>query len=78
MATPALKEAIETSAVIKNEVDKIPMGRFAEPEEIAESISFLASYMSSYMSGASLVVDGYVKLPLQICYNGLCEFTGGS
>ena len=58
MATPALKEAIESSDALKNERDKIPMGRFAEPEEIAEGISFLASYMSSYMSGASLIVDG--------------------
>lgn len=40
------------------ELNKIPMHRFAEPVEIAEAICFLASPMSSFMSGASLVVDG--------------------
>lgn len=43
---------------MESERAKIPLGRFAEPEEIAEAICFLASPMSSYMSGASLIVDG--------------------
>jgi NAD(P)-dependent dehydrogenase (short-subunit alcohol dehydrogenase family) len=39
---------------------KVPLGRFANVGEIAEAICFLASPMSSYMSGASLVTDGCV------------------
>ncbi|MEM7128228.1 MAG: glucose 1-dehydrogenase [Chloroflexota bacterium] len=36
----------------------IPMGRLAEPAEIAKPILFLASDDASYMTGSELVVDG--------------------
>lgn len=36
----------------------IPMGRFAEPEEIAAAAVFLASDESSYVSGLMLEIDG--------------------
>jgi NAD(P)-dependent dehydrogenase (short-subunit alcohol dehydrogenase family) len=35
-----------------------PMGRVAEPEELAASIAFLVSDEASYVNGASLTVDG--------------------
>lgn len=37
---------------------RIPMGRFAQPAEIANCVLFLASDESSYMTGSDLVVDG--------------------
>ncbi|HET6948507.1 MAG TPA: glucose 1-dehydrogenase [bacterium] len=37
---------------------EIPLGRFAEPEEIARAVLFLASARASYVTGQILVVDG--------------------
>ncbi len=37
---------------------RVPMGRCAEPIEIAQGILFLASDESSYMTGSELVIDG--------------------
>ena len=40
--------------VVKN----IPMGRIAEPEEVARVVLFLASDAASFMTGQTLLVDG--------------------
>jgi 3-oxoacyl-[acyl-carrier protein] reductase len=39
-------------------VDGIPLGRFGKPEEVAESIAFLASDRASYITGQVLTVSG--------------------
>ena len=36
----------------------LPLGRYAEVEEVAEAIAFLCSDQSSYCSGAAFMVDG--------------------
>jgi NAD(P)-dependent dehydrogenase (short-subunit alcohol dehydrogenase family) len=40
------------------------MGRIAKPSEIAEAVAFLASPRASFITGATLVVDGGLLLPL--------------
>jgi len=53
-----------TSGLMKNAglyrrvLDKIPMGRFADPEEIVGLTLYLASEASSYVTGQVFVVDG--------------------
>ena len=37
---------------------KIPLGRLAEPEEIASVAVFLSSHLSAYVTGHTMVVDG--------------------
>jgi NAD(P)-dependent dehydrogenase (short-subunit alcohol dehydrogenase family) len=44
--------------VIKTFIDAVPMGRAGEPEEIGPLAVYLASPASSFVTGASFVIDG--------------------
>lgn len=37
---------------------EVPLNRFAEPEEVAYAVAFLASPAAAYVSGTNVVVDG--------------------
>lgn len=57
--TPRLRRYMESGDTSAKELLKtIPMGRFAQPEEIASVFVFLASDDASFVTGAALVVDG--------------------
>lgn len=43
---------------IYEQIKKVPVGRAADPREIAEVILFLASDKANYITGQTLVVDG--------------------
>jgi len=47
-----------TEAERETIVKQIPVGRFAEPEEIARAVSFLANINSGYITGTDLSVNG--------------------
>ncbi|MEQ8224761.1 MAG: SDR family oxidoreductase [Candidatus Eremiobacterota bacterium] len=38
--------------------EKIPIGRLAEPEEIAETVAFLCSDKNTYITGQTIIIDG--------------------
>lgn len=53
------KNTGNTENTITHEMEsEIPMGRFADPSEIANAIAFLASPAASYITGINLPVDG--------------------
>jgi NAD(P)-dependent dehydrogenase (short-subunit alcohol dehydrogenase family) len=45
-------------------LDRTPMGRFAEPSEVARSILYLCSDDASYVAGSLFVVDGGASVGL--------------
>ncbi len=61
---PGLTDTKFASAIIGSEdicnhaLTQIPMGRFAQPEEMAGSILYLASDAASYTTGTCLISDG--------------------
>lgn len=52
------KERRSVINIEKEAMSLIPLGRFAEPEEIAAAIAFLASPAAGYINGVNLPVDG--------------------
>ncbi len=54
----ALKTHGNNDDVRKEMLHEIPMGRFAEPAEIANAVAFLASPAAAYINGINLPVDG--------------------
>lgn len=50
--------APDPQAEIQRVVDLHPVGRMAEPEELAEFVVYLASDQSSYLTGTAFPIDG--------------------
>jgi acetoacetyl-CoA reductase len=44
--------------ILKNIITTIPVGRFAQPEEIARAVTFLTAEEAGYITGAVLAVNG--------------------
>jgi len=57
-ATPMTQNIRSNSTLAAKTLERIPLGRWAEPAEIAASFVFLASDAASYITGQVLPVDG--------------------
>jgi NAD(P)-dependent dehydrogenase (short-subunit alcohol dehydrogenase family) len=58
LAASARASGRSPDEVLKEQTAEIPLGRVAEPEEIARVAAFLASPMASYVTGAVIPMDG--------------------
>ncbi len=56
--TGLTKEVLENKQLKEMFLAPIPMGKFAQPQDVAKAALFLASDLSSYITGVALPVDG--------------------
>jgi NAD(P)-dependent dehydrogenase (short-subunit alcohol dehydrogenase family) len=56
--TPLLQQLLADPAARARRLVHVPMGRLAQAGEIARAALFLASDESSYVNGATFLVDG--------------------
>lgn len=54
----AEKEGTTPEQVREDRTEAVPMGRFGDPPEFGDVVAFLASDAASYVTGATLAVDG--------------------
>ena len=60
--TAAVPQQLQESGYMPEEFPIMRMGRYAEPEELAKVVVFLASDDSSYMTGSLILADGGLTL----------------
>jgi NAD(P)-dependent dehydrogenase (short-subunit alcohol dehydrogenase family) len=54
-------DGIDPEEALKRATERVPLGRLAQPEEIANAVLFLASGCASYVTGAVIAMDGAVN-----------------
>lgn len=57
-ATPLAQQVLKDETLRKEVLDRTPMKRVGEPQEVASVMAFLASKAASYITGQNVHVDG--------------------
>ena len=60
--TPLMEPLLERPGVHDDFLEHIPLGRIAEPADVAATVAFLLSDEASYVTGHTLKVDGGMSL----------------
>lgn len=58
LAAQARQDGISVEEALRRAAARMPLGRIATPEEVADVVVFLSSARASYVSGAILNIDG--------------------
>jgi NAD(P)-dependent dehydrogenase (short-subunit alcohol dehydrogenase family) len=58
MKADAKIAGVSEAEALRRAMEKLPMGRLAEPEEIASMVVFAASDRGAFLTGANITMDG--------------------
>jgi NAD(P)-dependent dehydrogenase (short-subunit alcohol dehydrogenase family) len=58
MKVAAKHENISVEQAIEKATARVPMGRLASPEEVADTVVYLSSSRASYVTGTIITMDG--------------------
>ncbi len=59
--TEHVRQFFADEAARKLRIDRIPLGRFGRPDDVAEAALFLASDAASWLTGQAIVLDGGIS-----------------
>jgi NAD(P)-dependent dehydrogenase (short-subunit alcohol dehydrogenase family) len=75
--TPLAEFVVHNPTLAPEYLKTIPLGRFAEPLDVANCVLFLASDEAGYVTGHTIVIDGGQTLGIRVDLEEAVEQTGG-